>query len=276
MIRKLTSNDHDVISPFLQKEPSINLFIIGDIENFGYDADFQELWAEFDNENSVKAVMLRYHDSFIVYGIKGYNAQGFVEISKEYKDFMFCGSGGILDEIEPFLPMDKMVRRDMYFSECTADSVKTAVDNDLSSDLINYVKVAEISDVRRLVEAQKKIEEFASFGSPFEELVQRFERNIKSQTGRTYYIEKDGMIISGASTSAENSMSAMIVGVFTLPEYRGEGYATIILKKMLSDMLETKKTLCLFYDNPKAGDIYKRCGFYDIGQWRIYRAENEL
>ncbi len=40
MIRKLTKGDHKQVLAFLKKEAAINLFIIGDIEAFGYEADF--------------------------------------------------------------------------------------------------------------------------------------------------------------------------------------------------------------------------------------------
>ncbi len=45
MIRKLTVSDNDRLMEYLKEEKSFNLFIIGDVENFGYDSDFQEIWA---------------------------------------------------------------------------------------------------------------------------------------------------------------------------------------------------------------------------------------
>ncbi len=50
MIQRLTKHDHDQLFSFLQKELSFNLFIIGDIESFRYDADFQEIWGELDEQ----------------------------------------------------------------------------------------------------------------------------------------------------------------------------------------------------------------------------------
>lgn len=44
MIRKLTKKDHEQVFSFLKEEVALNLFIIGDIEAFGYETDFQELW----------------------------------------------------------------------------------------------------------------------------------------------------------------------------------------------------------------------------------------
>jgi uncharacterized protein len=34
-------------------------------------------------------------------------------------------------------------------------------------------------------------------------------------------------------------------------------------------VLAENKTLCLFYDNQKAGSVYHRLGFETIGRWTI-------
>ena len=90
---------------------------------------------------------------------------------------------------------------------------------------------------------------------------------------RTFYLEVDGKIISTASTTAENSLSAMVVGVASLSDYRGQGLATRTMTALCQQLLAEGRTLCLFYDNPKAGEIYKRLGFRDIGMWRMQAAK---
>jgi predicted GNAT family acetyltransferase len=77
-------------------------------------------------------------------------------------------------------------------------------------------------------------------------------------------------MVSTASTTAENSLSAMVVGVATLLEYKKKGYATQCMVKLCQQLLQEGKELCLFYDNPAAGAIYKRIGFQDIGFWMMY------
>ncbi|MEG2918252.1 MAG: hypothetical protein RR891_00580 [Clostridium sp.] len=37
------------------------------------------------------------------------------------------------------------------------------------------------------------------------------------------------------------------------------------------DLLENK-TVCLFYDNPVAGEIYKNLGFEDICFWNLWKS----
>ena len=43
------------------------------------------------------------------------------------------------------------------------------------------------------------------------------------------------------------------------------------MEKLCADLLSEGKTVCLFYHNPKAGAIYKRLGFADIGMWMLIR-----
>ncbi|MDE6638957.1 MAG: GNAT family N-acetyltransferase [Acetatifactor sp.] len=82
----------------------------------------------------------------------------------------------------------------------------------------------------------------------------------------------DGRLIATASTSAENSKSAMVVGVATDIDFRGKGYASAVVSALCRDCFERgKKYLCLFYDNPVAGRIYNRIGFRELGQYGMLR-----
>ncbi len=266
MIRKLTEQDHQQIFPFLQKEASKNLFIIGDIEAFGYERDFQEVWGEFNTEGKIKAVLLRYYRNFIVYAPSEYDAEEFAKIIMSYQDSEISGDGSILQQLEPYISMDIYEKTDMYFAECTRASVN--IKND--ELLVKGVKRATIDDAKRIVELESKIEEFGNTSSK-EDRENSFRRGMETKTARTYYIEENSEMVSAVSATAENSVSAMIVGVCTLPDYRKKGYVSAILSIMMEDLLQEKETLCLFYHNPEAGSIYKRIGFYDIGTWSVIR-----
>jgi predicted GNAT family acetyltransferase len=66
MIRILTKADEKSVLEYLYNEPQINIFIIGDIENFGFDVDFQDIYGEFEN-NQYTSVLLRYRSNVIYY-----------------------------------------------------------------------------------------------------------------------------------------------------------------------------------------------------------------
>jgi len=82
-------------------------------------------------------------------------------------------------------------------------------------------------------------------------------------------IRQGVQVVSSASSAAENSRSAMIIGVCTAKEYRDQGFATKCMVHLCRRLLEEGKVVCLFYDNPAAGRIYKRFGFHDISRWAM-------
>jgi predicted GNAT family acetyltransferase len=146
----------------------------------------------------------------------------------------------------------------MFFAECrSAESLG-------SSDI--EIKTASFEDVDKILELRKTIDEFHVRDNARDILIKSMESNV----ARSYFTEESGEITSVVSTTAENSLSAMIVGVCTRRENRREGLATAIMQKLFKDVLDEGKTLCLFYDNPEAGRIYKRLGFKDIGKWTMF------
>jgi len=74
-------------------------------------------------------------------------------------------------------------------------------------------------------------------------------------------------LVSSVATTAETSDTAIIVGLMTLPEYRGKGFGTLCLLRICQDLINNGKTVYLTYDNPNAGRIYRKIGFREIGMW---------
>lgn len=265
MIRKLTQKDNKQIMELVLPKASINLLIIGDIEMYGYETDFQELWGDFDNNNNLRGILLRYDNDFIVYGLAGYDAKGFVEIIESYENHgVISGEQEILKCVQPYL-QDNYHNKATYFADCRKETLKLSGQQDLRT----RVKCATPEEAIALAELTCGIEEFRLTVKNVDEQAQRIVKSIQDQAGRYYYIKEAGKLVSMVATAAENSKSAMLVGVCTIPEYRNKGYTTAIMSNMLQDLLKEKESVCLFYDNPKAGSIYKRSGFVDIGMWTM-------
>ena len=49
-MRKCTEQDRSALNRYLDVNPALNLFFIGDIENNGFDSDFQQVYAEEDGQ----------------------------------------------------------------------------------------------------------------------------------------------------------------------------------------------------------------------------------
>ena len=65
MIRKLNTNDQDMVLSYLYKDITFNIFIIGDIETYGMETEFQRVYGEFDEKDHLLSVFLRYRENAV-------------------------------------------------------------------------------------------------------------------------------------------------------------------------------------------------------------------
>ncbi|MFG6149672.1 GNAT family N-acetyltransferase [Halobacillus sp. B23F22_1] len=261
MIRKLTDIDDPACQRLLAEKPAENLFIIGDIENFGYDQDFQKLWGEFNDQQELHAILLKYHNNYITYASQPFNAKGFAEVVNKDPEFMqLSGLQSVTEQILPYIEHTPKKTRSLFYAKCDH---KEKLELNLNT---SNVQLAAVEDVPRIIELQDQIPEFEQDNSRESSMI----KGIEGRSSRIYYIEESEQMISSASTTAENTMSAMVVGVCTHPDFKRRGYASACMKKLCEDLLDEGKMLCLFYDNPEAGSIYKRLGFEDIGKWMMH------
>jgi predicted GNAT family acetyltransferase len=124
-------------------------------------------------------------------------------------------------------------------------------------------------DASKLYDLLATISEFNTSKESKEEFIQGKMTSINM--GTTMVLEEDGKFVSTVATTAETTKDAMVVGVATHKDYRKKGYASILMSALMKRYFnDLHKDLCLFYDNPKAGKIYLRMGFKDIGKWVMY------
>ncbi len=103
MIRRLTERDHETCIALISKRPAENLFIIGDIEAYGYDQPFQQLWGDFADDGQLRAVLLNYEGNYIPYAESQFNAEGFAAIIKtDQNSIMLSGLLQVTSQMTPF------------------------------------------------------------------------------------------------------------------------------------------------------------------------------
>ena len=262
MIRKLNEADRGPLMALLHTDPALNLYILGDVENFGFEQDFMELWGEFNEQDGrIIAVMLRFYGSYLPYAEGPFDAGGFAELLKlDNKAGMLSGSSEVVRQFSEVMHFKS--EKHMFFAELKGSNEAVRAASSSPGDILT----ATLQDVEDICLLTDRIEEFS--GSPADSR-QTLRKALESRTGRTYFVKKDGQAVVTASTSAENSMSAMIISVATHPDYRGQGLASRVVARLCADVLAEGKSLCLFYNNPQAGMIYKKLGFSDIGTWSM-------
>ena len=203
---------------------------------------------------------MKFYDDFIVYSRSEFDVLGFSEIIKENNFNILSGKKSVVEKFSNHIEVKE--KRHMHFAKLDK------VDNLYNGELLNAVKATELENIEKVYELHTIIN-----GKKDLEAFKRLQDKFINRAGRGYHIANDkNEIVCSAETTAENSHSAMIVAVCTNPFYRRQGYATAVLSKLCNCLLVERKTLCLFYDNPAAGKIYKSLGFEDIGFWSLWKS----
>lgn len=259
-------SDQDDLLRYVSKEPEFNLFIIGDIENFGVNNETVNIYVNV-TDGAWDSLILRYLDNYIIYSHHdGYDAQAVAEFLKDKEVNVISGKESLLIPLAQLMPERPL--RATYLSKLT--ELKSLDVAALDSDYCLRPLIPD--DAEAVVELYCLVEEFAdNYINRKEKATQDIAFNLE-KCGIGYGIFSGEQLLSVAATSAENSQSAMVIGVATHPEARKRGLASQVLTALCSASLSKgKEFLCLFYDNPEAGKIYQRLGFVEMGRYGMMR-----
>jgi len=258
MIIKLDSSYHYKIIKYLEKEKEFNLLTISDIERYGYNNYFLNIWAGISDNGDIEGILVKCFEYMIFYAYDNFNLNEFAELINKMEYSEISGKSKQLDKLADKL---RLIRnRKVKF--CILDK-NTFFNNKeyFNQDNIKLKKI-KYRHLHKISKLYQEIDEFENTNVD----------NLRSglRTGRGYFIEVNKKIVSMAKTTCENKNNAMVVGVGTHPKYRNLGLATKCVVKICSELLEENKIPCLFYDNDKAGCIYSKLGFKQLGSWSIY------
>lgn len=260
MVKQLFKENEEEIFNLLSDESSLNLFIIGDIENFGFDTDFQQVWGDYSS-NELKGVLLKYYNNVIIYYKNlDFDENNFYEIIQTFEDdkVNYGGKKEVLDRFRKFFEASHKMK-DSFMCEFSKENLQ------IDSKDIPY-KIGDLASAKKTYKFINTIEEFSTF-QDFEIYKKRF----ITSSGRLFYVEDEkGEVIHSCESTAECSKGAMIIGVATDKKHRGKGYTTSVLGSLCKILLSEGKKPCLFFDNPNAGRIYLRMGFEKVGTYTMF------
>jgi uncharacterized protein len=262
MIRRLGEREREAVLSLLRQQPEMNLYALGNIEASGFDTLFSEFWGDFDEQGRVRAVLNRYMTGWVIYGLAGaaWDQLGKIVDSHPIKAERIQDNPGGIDSFLPYLRryrVRKLMEEELMtlaeadfrpFAPAEGIVVRRAVWNDLG-DLVAFY--AEAEEMRRVPEA--------------------VERPLRER--RIWMATVDGIPYATALTNAEIADQAMIGGVYTKPQARGQGLSRMVMSALCAELLHEGKQPVLYWENPTAGAVYRKLGFQPIGIWRSVRLE---
>jgi aminoglycoside 3-N-acetyltransferase len=277
---RIRPEEKPAILATLKQSPVENLFAIGDLENFDLEADFFDALALYrpGQTQVLDSLVIRYHQNLIL-ACPGESCQiePLSALTSHLSIKIISGRTALLDALKPHRPDFNFrsmfllaVNRQQFTPFTTATGMAEAL------NAYEPPRLATLDDIPAIAALFAGIAEFAHSANQQERI-----RELSTAMGSGschYYVQCDGdqRIIGTVGTTAENSVSAMIVGVSTAPEHRGRGLASRLVSMVCDRVLGSRfQTLALFYDNPDAGRIYRRLGFADAGAWTMAERNEE-
>ncbi len=258
MIRVLTAQDKDRVLDLLYDQKELNVYLIADIENLGFEGRHQQRYGEFHEGQLVGiASQNRHHVTF--YQVHDRVNPAWFDVIKQWDVYFISGEKRLLTQFQEAFDwhLDDMVYT------CSTDFER--------DDSIDYSPVRELKtehEAREVYRFLSTIEELYSVQVQNEEEYVRYLMMNSGERGTTAFIMDEGNVVASASVVLESTDHAMIVGVATHPEYRRHGYGKTLMHYLMDLYTQQKdKTVCLYYDDPRAEKLYVRYGFKPLAQW---------
>lgn len=260
MIVKATLNDLHLLQEYLLRDRPMNMMFLHELERFGFDSGSQEIWLMRQEGRRICGAIKRLFQHVSVY------AQETAGTLEELGMFLaFLGPKSISG------PLDILMRLELICEDYRLNPVMIMrlanPDMLIPGDSPPSPEIASASDAEDLACIIQSVTEFAQFYHGAAEIAMGMRSRILSGQTRHMMMRVDGKPVSQANTTSEMPDAAVIGGIATLPAYRGLGYASQVISRLCMDLLSEGKTPYLFFENEKAGALYRRLGFVETGHY---------
>lgn len=93
-------------------------------------------------------------------------------------------------------------------------------------------------------------------------------------TNTQYFIRINEQIVAGGMIAPNSGENSMIIGIFTIPEYRRLGLASAIVSHLCMIIRNRNSIPVLLYSSREAALVYHKLGFKQIGKYNDYLTFN--
>ena len=101
MIQRLNNSHNRKVIEYLHKEKEVNIFLLSDIERFGYDSYFFSIYGGIDENGEIKGILLKCFEFIIFYAYDEFNVDEFAKFINDSECEEICGKSEVLEKLEP-------------------------------------------------------------------------------------------------------------------------------------------------------------------------------
>lgn len=248
MVKRCTGEDESRLLDFLQNDAVYHTFLLADIGNYGFDQEFQTVYAGLE-EDRITHVYLKFYGNLIVAGEAGNIDGEFLRtLTEEWKPDVIMGKAELTKAVGRWLPGYELAEKNLYLLEDSAHligeaglpegvTMKKGVPGD--EDKI-HAFLMTIPEIRALYASKEMIAD-----------------RLKSGDGTHLYLERNGEIIAHVNSAAKSPFTVMLGGAAVKEKERGKNLEALLVSRISRDILAEGKKPCLFCD--RGEDIICSC-----------------
>lgn len=289
MFRTCNENDYYILMGYLKNEEILNTFVISDLDNYGFDKEFQVTYMDIDEKGACIAVALIFHNNLIISGQvetmdysflstllteKINNVMGQGELVEAFNNYLVeAECKNLLSHIEdkcvesnegPIKAEDSSRQNTMSTSSRTyIEKTMYTLDTGLKLQMCGDVEVATVEDVDAIHNFIMTIPEINFLYKEKSMITNRME----SGEGVHFFIKEKGEIVAHTNSAAGTGISSMMGGVAVAEEFRNQGYGKRVVSAVANYVLNQKKTACLFSTTEEEHNLFVELGFVPYKKW---------
>ncbi|QFT89515.1 Acetyltransferase (GNAT) family protein [Bacillus sp. THAF10] len=260
-VRRLSLEHHPSVIELFGKDEKNYQFVLNDLLVSQYAATNVQVFGSFQN-NKLTAILFQNEGNLFFYENTNQSVECFTPFIKQVTYHKISGPSRMVEKLVPYLNITHdsssymgavhQIKASRRYPELRMKRVKTEDELGMQYNLFSLTEEFKGSlpkDKQAYIDCEKI--------------------KIVETSNRNYYVAIDGKMVACAATVKETETSAIIIGVFTDPEFRGKGYGTEVLIALFDQLLIEGKVPYLFYSNPAARSVYKNLGMDEVCEWRV-------
>lgn len=241
---------------YVSYEEIINLFIIGYVENYGFNNKFQSVWLQLE-DNDITSVILKRHSKLTIYSYKNdFDIDELICHIEGLKVSIIDGKKSVIDR---FLERYDSLKYKKERSFCTLKEARNIEFGDISKYKIKRASSKDIESIYIFLGSLGR-----SMGLKSIE-----EKKLELEDGkiRVYFIEEKGKIITTVSTGIETSFLAELVDLGFCDNKKGVKLSKYLVYILSKELIDEGKRPCVFYDGMDYKEIYDCVGYKKESDW---------
>lgn len=251
---KCEEEHRETLLEYLKQEAVRNTFLIGDIMNYGFGSEMQQVWMDMEEE-ACQAVYLWFCNNLLIYSHKGVlNAESIALLLGLKVPDQVMAKSVHLQQMHPFLEGYQMKSKTLL--------ALIATEKVFEDDIVFSYRKGTLEDVDRIYE-------FLQSGelAPLYRSREMIEKRIETGEGVHLLVEEGGEIIAHVNSAATTPYSTMIGGLFTRLDDRGKGLGSFLTKCISREIIESNRIPCLISAQEVEHNLLYNVGFEKVEEF---------